>query len=313
MGSTDVPPDHVPSWVVPLSTAALGVGVLCWDATYILMTRRSLQTKSYGMPLLGLALNVAWEIVYGFYVSEALLETAGFVVWLLLDVGLVYTTIKHAPYEWEGSSPWVGRHIAAILALMTAVGVAGNFTVVSWWLSEPGIGHGDKRGKWYYGRDEYDTTELAFWTAGVAQVAGSIGSLAMLLVRGHSGGTSYAIWLVKIFLILFFFFFTTPTVGSYETDMLLSYVSIWIRFCRMLGTVVGLGGSSLILWLWWPEAHGYITNPFGIFLLGTAVVTDLVYPVCLWKVRQTEITLPDGRVVSQEQGMRLRASSKKEL
>lgn len=194
MGSSDVAPEHVPSWVVPLSTIALGIGVLCWDATYILMTRRCLQTQSYGMPLLGLALNIAWETVYGFYVAEALLETAGFVIWLVLDVGLVYTTIKYAPYEWEMSSPRVGRNITTILALMTAVGMAGNFAFASWWLSKPGIGHGDKRGKWYFGRDEYDTTELAFWTAGVSQAVASVGSLAMLVVRGHSGGVSYAIW-----------------------------------------------------------------------------------------------------------------------
>lgn len=194
MGSSDIAPSHVPSYVVPLSTMALGIGVLCWDATYILMTRRCLQTKSYGMPILGLALNISWEIIYGLYVSEALLEKSGFVVWLLLDIGLIYTTVKFAPYDWERSSPWIGRNIGVLLVLMTVVGCIGNFAFVSWWLSEPGIGHGDKRGKWYFGRDEYDTTELAFWSAGAAQVIASVGSLAMLLVRGHSGGTSYAIW-----------------------------------------------------------------------------------------------------------------------
>lgn len=194
MGSSDVAPPHVPDWVVPLSTVALGVGVLFWDATYILMTLRSLRTKSYSMPLLGLALNVSWEIVYALYVCEAALETAGFTFWLILDVGLIYTTIRFAPYEWEATSGWVGRHVASILAVMTAVGCVGHFAFVSWWLSRPGIGHGDKAGKWYFGQDEYDTTELAYWSAGVAQMVDSVGSLAMLLVRGHSGGTSYAIW-----------------------------------------------------------------------------------------------------------------------
>lgn len=194
MGSSDIAPAHVPTWVVPLSTAALGIGVLCWDAAYILMTLRSLKTKSYSMPLLGLALNVSWEIVYALYVCESPLETAGFTIWLILDIGVVYTTIKFAPYEWNRTSPWVGRHTAAILAVMTAVGCAGHFAFVSWWLSAPGIGHGDKSGKWYFGQDEYDTTELAYWSAGTAQLVASVGSLAMLLVRGHSGGTSYKIW-----------------------------------------------------------------------------------------------------------------------
>lgn len=194
MGSSDVAPAHVPEWVVPLSTVALGVGVLCWDAAYILMTLRSLKTKSYSMPLLGLALNVSWEIIYALYVCEAPLETAGFTIWLLLDVGLVYTTVKYAPHEWEKSSPWVGRHVSVILGLMTLIGCMGHFAFVSWWLSRPGIGHGDKSGKWYFGQDGYDTTEMATWSAGVAQLVDSAGALAMLLVRGHSGGTSYGIW-----------------------------------------------------------------------------------------------------------------------
>lgn len=82
----------------------------------------------------------------------------------------------------------------------------------------------------------------------------------------------------------------------------------------MLGTAVGLGGNSLILWYWWPEAHGYVTNPFGMFLLGTAILTDLVYPFCLWKVRQTEVILPDGRIVSQEHAVQMGVGlDKKEL
>lgn len=194
MGSSDVAPAHVPEWVVPLSTAALGVGVLCWDAAYILMTRRSLQTRSYSMPLVGLALNVSWEVVYALHVCEAPLETAGFTAWLLLDVGLVYTTVRFAPLEWERSCPWAGAHAAALLALMTLVGAAGHLAFVSWWLAGPGVGHGDKAGKWYRGLDGYDTTEMATWSAGVVQLVDSAGALAMLLVRGHSGGTSYGIW-----------------------------------------------------------------------------------------------------------------------
>lgn len=139
MGSSDVAPAHVPDWVVPLSTVALGVGVLFWDATYILMTLRSLRTKSYSMPLLGLALNVSWEIVYALYVCEALIETAGFTIWLILDIGLIYTTIKFAPYEWDRTNAWVGRHMASILGLMTAIGCVGHFAFVKWWLSRPGM------------------------------------------------------------------------------------------------------------------------------------------------------------------------------
>lgn len=84
------------------------------------------------------------------------------------------------------------------------------------------------------------------------------------------------------------------------------------RLCRTLGTVSGLGASSAVLWYWWPEAHGYFTNPLGMFILGTSVLTDLAYPFFLRKVRQTEVILPAGRIVSREQGARLQATGKKE-
>lgn len=193
MGLGDIPPPGVPAWVVPASAVLLGLGVLLWDAAYILMTARSLRTKSYGMPLLALALNVSWELVFAGFVAEEPLERAGFAVWLLLDVGLVYTAVAAATHEWR-ASPWVARHFPWILAGMVAVGCVGHGAFAAWWLARPGVGHGDKAGKWFRGEEGYDTTELAYWSAGVAQGSSSVGSLAMLLVRGHSGGTSYAIW-----------------------------------------------------------------------------------------------------------------------
>ncbi|KAK9778267.1 hypothetical protein SCAR479_05237 [Seiridium cardinale] len=193
MGYSDIAPAHVPEWVVPLSTVFLGLGVVFWDLAYILMTRRSLQTRSYGMPILGLVINISWEIVYGFYVAETALEKSGFILWLILDLGLVYTTIRFAPEDWSSTSPWVGSHMAGILGALLVIGCWGHYAFASWWLSAPGIGFGNKAGKWWRGKEGYDQTELAYWSAGLAQMVASAGSLAMLLIRQHSGGTSYKI------------------------------------------------------------------------------------------------------------------------
>ncbi|KAK3386064.1 hypothetical protein B0H63DRAFT_394371 [Podospora didyma] len=262
MGSSDVPPDHCPSWLIPVHMACLGVGLVLWDATYILMTRRALVTKSYSMPLLALVINVSWELVYLFYVVEAAIETVGFAFWLLLDVGLIYTTLRFAPLDWKNSSPLVGRNMPMILALMTAIGCLGHYTFAAWWLAEPGMGSGDKAGKWHRGQEGFDTTELAFWSAAASQVAVSAGSVAMLVVRGHSGGTGYVIWL-----------------------------------CRSVGSFVGLVGCNLLMYWYWPEAHGFIVNPFAVFLWGTATVCDIAYPFLLWQVRRSERVLSDGSLV----------------
>lgn len=65
----------------------------------------------------------------------------------------------------------------------------------------------------------------------------------------------------------------------------------------MAGTVFGMLVCNGILWHWWPEAHGYFTNPFGIFMCGTSLLSDIVYPFVLRKVRQTEKILAGGRIV----------------
>lgn len=197
MGSSDTPPPDCPPWLIPLHMTLLGLGVLLWDATYILMTRRALATQSYGMPLLALASNVSWELVYVFYVCEMPLETVGFLFWLILDVGLVYTTVRFGEADWRGGRmSWVGRHIAGILAVLVLVGCAVHYRFAAWWLAAPHVGTGMKFGKWWGGEEGYDTTELAFWSAGVCQAALGASALAMLASRGHSGGASYAIWWV---------------------------------------------------------------------------------------------------------------------
>lgn len=193
MGITDIAPPHVPGWVVPASAGLLAIGVLCWDITYVLMARRSLATKSSSMPLLALAANVSWEIVYALFVADHPLEQLGFLAWLILDVPVVYATVRAAKYDWA-HSPLVARNHATILGVMLAVGCAGNWAIASWWLEVPGRGMGDKTGKLWQGIEGFDCTELAFWTAGVAQLAVGPGCIAMLLTRGHSGGTSYGIW-----------------------------------------------------------------------------------------------------------------------
>ncbi|KAK8105423.1 hypothetical protein PG999_008782 [Apiospora kogelbergensis] len=262
MGSSDIAPPHAPAWLVPLSTVFLGLGVLFWDMAYVLMTIRGIKTRSYGMPILGLAINVSWEIVYGFYVAEAAFERLGFAVWLLLDLGVIYTTVRFAPEAWAATSPSVGARMPWILALLVAVGCWGHYAFAAWWLARPGVGTGDKTGKWYYGRDGYDTTELAYWSAGVSQLVLSSASVAMLVVRGHSGGTGYAIWL-----------------------------------CRFLGSLFGMGVCSGLLWWYWPEAHSYWTLPMSIFMCGLSFACDVAYPFVLWRVRQTEKMLPDGRLI----------------
>lgn len=205
MGSSDTPPAPVPAHIVPVSTVLLGTGLIFWDLCYILAIRRAVATSSSPFPLLALGLNLGWELVYAVYVTEARAERVGFALWLALDLGVVWATLRGPARasDWgvvDGPStlnPAVGRWLGTTLILITALSCWGNYSFAAWWLSEPGFGYGGvdgKRGKWWRGRDGFDTTELAFWSAAVMQVAMSVGCVAMVAQRGHSGGQSFGIW-----------------------------------------------------------------------------------------------------------------------
>ena len=53
---------------------------LLWSLAYVLMTRRSLATKSYGMPVLALIINLSWEIINLFYVCKMPLKKIGLIM-----------------------------------------------------------------------------------------------------------------------------------------------------------------------------------------------------------------------------------------
>lgn len=193
MGSSDIPPASAPQWLIPVSTLCLSSGVGFWILCYMLMTRRALQTHATPMPLLALGVNLAWEVVYAFYVTEMPIELAGFILWLLFDVPVLYVTVVNAKHSFA-ASPMVARHIRLLLGILFTAGLAANYAFARWWLAEPHRGHGSKEGKPWFGLEARDTTELAWWSAGVAQMILSVGCLSMLLSRGHSGGQSYGIW-----------------------------------------------------------------------------------------------------------------------
>ncbi|KID84590.1 hypothetical protein MGU_08254 [Metarhizium guizhouense ARSEF 977] len=195
MAATDTLPPNAPIWLGPVCDILLSVCILCWSVAYALIVSRGWHHKSYGMPLLAVAMNVSWECVYAVYVTKGMwLEQFCCAIWLVLDFGIIYTAVRNGPREWKTSSPFVGRHIGPILALLTMIGFAGQLSFATWFLSRPGVGHGDKAGKRWRGMEGYDVIELGFWTGGTVQLVLSASSLAMLLARGHSGAAGYDIW-----------------------------------------------------------------------------------------------------------------------
>ncbi|KAI6579242.1 hypothetical protein MCOR06_010169 [Pyricularia oryzae] len=263
MGLYDTPPEHVPQWLPMASTAVLVFGMVSWYTAYALITIQSIKDQSYGMPLIATIANWSWELLYSFTVAEHPFEMVGLGMWFFLDVGLVWTTVKYAPNDWKHTAPWIGRNMALIFAVLVPWALWGNYTFSSWWLSEPGMGFGTKQGKWFRGKEGYDTLELGIWSALIPQGWISAGSLAMLISRGHSGGTSWTIWAL-----------------------------------RAAGSAGGMFGFTYHSYYYWPEQHGFFANPFHLFLSSIYLIPDIIYPFVLYRVQQTEIILPDGRHMS---------------
>ncbi|KAI4674862.1 uncharacterized protein J4E84_010303 [Alternaria hordeiaustralica] len=249
MGRLDILPDHVDPSIFDANDVFLGTGGVLYTICYALMARQSIRDRTYAMPLFSLAFNFAWEIVFAIYVADELREKALFAIWGLLDMGIVYAAVTYGANEW-GHAPAVGRNIGKIFAGMLVWWCIALYAVSSWWLD---VDHpvNPKVGKAYRGNLGIDKDELGFWTAMVAQVVLSVMSLAQLVVRGSSRGSSYSIWA-----------------------------------CRFIGSVSGLTVNYGYVWWVWPEAHGYYVNPISVVMMVTWILADLGYLVVFRNVQR---------------------------
>ncbi|KAF2023382.1 phospholipase D/nuclease [Setomelanomma holmii] len=245
----NVLPPHVHPSIREVNDVLLGTGGIGYTICYVLMTRQSVRDRTYAMPLFSLAFNFAWEIVFALFVAVEAREVAVFTIWMLIDVGLVYGLVTNGANEWK-HAPKVGRNIGKIFTGMLAWWCMVLYAVSIWWLNSQNPVN-PKQGKAYKGVEGIDADELGYWTALVAQVVLSGMSLAQIMVRDSSRGSSYAIW-------------TTRFVGS------LSGLNMNYGYC----------------WWVWPEAHQYVANPVAVLLMITWVIADLAYLVLLYQLKQ---------------------------
>lgn len=72
-----------------LATSASG---LSWTIVYIALIYRGIKDNSYGMPIVPLTLNFAWEFVFGLIYPSGNTGLAGTlinVIWMICDIGIV--------------------------------------------------------------------------------------------------------------------------------------------------------------------------------------------------------------------------------
>ena len=85
--------------LVTLLTLISGIS---WTLVYIILIRRGLMDKTYGMPLFALTFNLSWEFLFAFVFRESSGITLQLIVnsvWCIFDILIVYTYFRYGRKE----------------------------------------------------------------------------------------------------------------------------------------------------------------------------------------------------------------------
>lgn len=111
--------------LVQLSVLLSGIA---WTITYVALVYRGFKDKSYGMPLVPLAMNFAWEVTFSIIYpphSGGMIATVINTVWMICDVGIVITFFMYGykyfqnHYKISKSEWWM----LAVVAFTTGFGI----------------------------------------------------------------------------------------------------------------------------------------------------------------------------------------------
>lgn len=116
--------------------------------------------------------NIGWEAVYGLIDPSAVAEFIAFLPFLVIDMGIVYTTVKFGPREWK-QAPLIAQNLGMINAI-------GIFMMVG--------------GHWTFKKLFLDLCEGGFWAGFICQGIISWSSIAQLLSGSSVKGHSIKIW-----------------------------------------------------------------------------------------------------------------------
>jgi hypothetical protein len=103
-------------------------GGLLWIVTYALVIRIGFRQRTYAIPMLAVALNVGWEIVYGvLYPPESTALRLVHALWLLLDLIILYQLYRFG--RGEQTQRLIARYFHSILAGMLVLALVGHLLV----------------------------------------------------------------------------------------------------------------------------------------------------------------------------------------
>ena len=117
--------------------------------------------------------NIAWELIYSVFYPPTVADQIVFFPWLIIDMVLVYATIKFGPKDWS-HSPLVAQNLGSIIALGSVMMVA-----LHWSFAQVFDG---------------DFGQAAYWSGYACQAVVSWSAISQLISRGNTRGHSIGIW-----------------------------------------------------------------------------------------------------------------------
>lgn len=173
MNAADIsraPPGYLEvAWIADTCKLLMGLG---WTTNYAGMIYKSLKDRTYGMALMPLCCNFAWELTYAvIYPFGSRQDKFTHYFGLMLNCGVMYTAVKNAEREWT-HAPLVRRNLPFIFIICIAAWTTAHLALAL----QIGPSHAQ-----------------AFSAYG-CQLLLSVGALCQLLSRGSSRGASYFLW-----------------------------------------------------------------------------------------------------------------------
>lgn len=109
------------------------VGDVLWIIAYVLIIRASFRDRTYGVPLLAICLNLAWEFIFTFIHmprtddgSLNVVKFCMFLGWLVLDVLIFWQLLRYG--RDDQSTPQLSRYFGLVVLLCLAGAFAWHLT-----------------------------------------------------------------------------------------------------------------------------------------------------------------------------------------
>ncbi|MBI3346291.1 MAG: hypothetical protein HY020_03655 [Burkholderiales bacterium] len=124
--------DHQPIEMLDATALAwASIGLVGWLVAYVVIIRRGLIDRSYGMPLVPLCINIAWEFVFGVLHADQPPMNLVNIAWLAADLGILWTYWRHGRAEFPALLPrwsFVPVYLAVqVLALWGVLAITYQF------------------------------------------------------------------------------------------------------------------------------------------------------------------------------------------